>query len=161
MRLSIRGSGISQAFAVKGLRYLRYGLPISEADGDFHSQAIEPLTLRHIEIYRGANALEYGATNLGGAVNLVTHTGYTADPLKLRLEAGNDGHLRPQISGGQVLDQGWDYYASVSGSYLDGFRDQSETDSTRVYGNLGQRNGFTILFCREFSPPCHDTILSN
>lgn len=139
VRISIRGSGISQDFAVKGLRYLRNGLPISEADGDFHSQLIEPLTAQYIEIYRGANALEYGASSLGGAINFVTHTGYSAEPLRLHLEGGSDGYIRPQISGGDVLAGGWDYYGSFSGSYLDGFRDHAETQSSRGYGNLGYR----------------------
>lgn len=139
VRLSIRGSGISQAFAVKGLRYLRNGLPVSETDGDFHSQLIEPLTAQYIEVFRGANALAYGASTLGGAINFVTHTGYNADPLALHLEGGSDGFLRAQLSGGDALAGGWDYYASLSGSYLDGFREHAETDSTRLHGNLGYR----------------------
>lgn len=139
VRISIRGSGISQDFAVKGLRYLRNGIPASEADGDFHSQLLEPLTAEYIEVYRGANALEYGASTLGGAINFVTYTGYTADPLSVYLAAGSDGFLRPQISSGSVLDNGLDYYASLSGSYADGFREHAETESTRFYGNLGYR----------------------
>lgn len=139
LRLSIRGSGLSQAFAVKGVRYLRNGMPLSEADGDFHSQAIEPLTASHIEIYRGANALEYGASVLGGAINFVTHTGYTAPVLSARSEVGSDGYRRGHLASGQVLTDGWDYYAALSTSQLDGYRDQQATDSTRFYGNLGKR----------------------
>ncbi|MGH6609241.1 MAG: TonB-dependent receptor plug domain-containing protein, partial [Burkholderiaceae bacterium] len=140
-RLSIRGSGISQDFAIRGVRLLRNGLPITEADGDFHSQLVESLTARYIEVYRGANALQYGASTLGGAINFVTHTGYTASPLTTRLEAGSDGYLRPQLASGKVVDENWDYYASLSGAYGDGFRDHAETDSTRFYGNLGYRYG--------------------
>jgi iron complex outermembrane receptor protein len=138
-RLSIRGSGISQDFAIKGVRLLRNGLPITEADGDFHSQLVEALTARYVEVYRGANALQYGASTLGGAVNFVTYAGHTAKPLSARLEAGSYGYLRPQLSGGKVLGESWDYYASLSGSYVDGFRAQAETDSTRFYGNIGYR----------------------
>ncbi|MGH8500874.1 MAG: TonB-dependent receptor family protein [Gammaproteobacteria bacterium] len=140
-RLSIRGSGISQDFAIRGVRLLRNGLPITEADGDFHSQLVESLTARYIEVYRGANALQYGASTLGGAINFVTHTGYTAAPLTTRVEAGSHGYLRPQLASGKVIDGHWDYYASLSGSYGDGFRDHAETDSTRFYGNLGYRHG--------------------
>lgn len=140
VRISIRGSGISQDFAVKGLRYLRNGIPVSEGDGDFHSQLLEPLTAEYIEVYRGANALEYGASTLGGAINFVTYTGYTADPLAIHLETGSDSFFRPQLSSGKVLGNGLDYYASLSGSYADGFREFSETDSTRFYGNLGYRH---------------------
>lgn len=140
-RLSIRGSGISQDFAVKGIRLLRDGLPISEADGDFHSQLVDPLIARYVEVYRGANALQYGASTLGGAINFVSYTGYTASPLTARLELGSDSFIRPQLSGGQVLgDSGLDVFASLSGTYYDGFRDHAETRSTRFYGNLGYRH---------------------
>jgi iron complex outermembrane receptor protein len=138
-RLSIRGSGISQDFAIKGVLLLRNGLPISEADGDFHSQLVESLTARYIEVYRGANALQYGASTLGGAINFVTYDGYTAAPLTSRLETGSYGYLRPQISSGKILGRHWDYYASLSGLYSDGFRDHAQTSSTRFYGNLGYR----------------------
>jgi iron complex outermembrane receptor protein len=124
-RLSIRGSGISQDFAIKGVLLLRNGLPISEADGDFHSQLVESLTARYIEVYRGANALQYGASTLGGAINFVTYDGYTAAPLTSRLETGSYGYLRPQISSGKILGRHWDYYASLSGLYSDGFRDNA------------------------------------
>jgi iron complex outermembrane recepter protein len=139
-RLSIRGSGISQDFAIRGVRLLRNGLPLTEADGDFHSQLVEALTARYVEVYRGANALQYGASTLGGAVNFVTHTGYTAEPLTTRLEVGSHAYLRPQLSSGNVLGESWDYYASLSGLYANGFRDQAETSSTRFYGNLGYRH---------------------
>jgi len=114
-RLSIRGSGISQDFAIRGVRLLRNGLPITEADGDFHSQLVESLTARYIEVYRGANALQYGASTMDGAINFATHTSYTAAALSGRLEAGSDGYLRPQLASGKVLDEHWDYYASLSG----------------------------------------------
>ncbi|MGH8772067.1 MAG: TonB-dependent receptor domain-containing protein, partial [Burkholderiales bacterium] len=141
IRLSIRGSGISQPFAVKGIRLLRDGLPISEADGDFHSQLVDPLIARYVEVYRGANALQYGASTLGGAINFVSYTGYTASPLTARLELGSDSFIRPQLSGGAVLGgSGLDVFASLSGTYYDGFRDHAETHSTRFYGNLGYRH---------------------
>ena len=90
-RLSIRGSGIQRTFHGRGITLLQDGASVNLADGGFDFQAIEPLATRYIEVYRGANALVYGSTTLGGAINYVSPTGYTAPALSARLEAGSYG----------------------------------------------------------------------
>lgn len=139
-RTSIRGSGISQTYGVRGIRFLRDGLPLNAADGYFSPELIEPLTARYVEVYRGANALRYGAATLGGAVNFVSETGYTAPPLRLRLGAGSDGYLRPQVSVGRVFDNGVDFFGSLSGLRQHGFRDQSREHAWQGYANIGLRH---------------------
>lgn len=140
-RLSIRGSGITQTWESRGVRLLRNGLPLTEADGLTRSQLVDPLIVQRAEVYPGANALEYGAATLGGAINLITPTGYTADTLTAHLEAGSDAWSRAQLASGQVLgDSGLDYFASVSGLHQNGFRKASdEEQSVQFYGNLGYR----------------------
>lgn len=136
-RTLIRGSGISLTFGVRGIRFLRDGLPLNFADGFFNPELIEPLTARYVEVYRGANALEYGAATLGGAINFVSQTGYTAAPFRTRLELGSHGYVRPQISGGALLGERWDVFAALSGLRQDGFRDQSEEETWQGYANIG------------------------
>lgn len=138
-RISIRGSGISLTFGVRGVRFLRDGLPLNDADGFFKSELLEPLNAQYVEVYRGANALEFGASTLGGAVNFVTHTGRTAPTLTARLSGGSNDQIRPQVSTGLVLGGGWDLFASFSGLYQDGFRGQSEENASRFFLNLGHR----------------------
>ena len=65
-------------------------------------QAVEPLGLQHIEVFRGANALQYGATTLGGAINFVTPTGYTSDLVRARAELGSFGYYKGFGSTGGV-----------------------------------------------------------
>lgn len=77
-RISIRGSGLNSSFERRGLMVLRDGVPISRAAGNTEFQEIDPLTIRYIEVFKGANGLRYGATQLGGAVNVVSPTGRTA-----------------------------------------------------------------------------------
>eukprot|EP01030_Chromulinospumella_sphaerica_P009795 gene9795-9608_t len=60
-RLSIRGSGLSRTFHMRGIRLLQDGIPINLADGGSDFQDIDPLALQHVEVYKGANALQYGA----------------------------------------------------------------------------------------------------
>ncbi|WP_290652203.1 Plug domain-containing protein [Aquisalimonas sp.] len=95
-RLSIRGSGPTQTFNNRGIRLLRDGLPVTEADGNTRNQLMDPLTVDHIAVYRGANAMGYGAATLGGAINMVSPTGYGSDPLTLRAETGSFGYQRLQ-----------------------------------------------------------------
>lgn len=139
VRLSIRGSGITQTFNMRGVRLLRDGLPLTEADGNVRPQLIEPLTARYIEVYRGANALEYGAATLGGAINLVSPTAYTYADYPTRIEFGSHKYLRFQASNGRVFDNGLDVYGSATGISQDGFREQSQQETLRFYANGGRR----------------------
>ena len=99
-RISIRGSGIQRTFHGRGIVLLQDGVPLNLADGSFDMQAVEPLGLQYIEVFRGANALQYGATTLGGAINFVANTGFTPDLLRLRGELGSFGYYKGFVSNG-------------------------------------------------------------
>ena len=60
-RLSIRGSGLSRNFHLRGLQLYMDGIPINTADGFGDFQEIDPTAYRYIEVYKGANALRFGA----------------------------------------------------------------------------------------------------
>lgn len=135
-RLSIRGSGIQRTFHGRGIKLLQDGSPLNLADGGFDMQAVEPLSSQYVEVYRGANALQFGATTLGGAVNFVSQTGHTASPGQVRIEAGSFDTIRAQISSGFV-EGPLDAYVSVTHSSTEGFRDYSAQSSQRLFANLG------------------------
>ncbi len=135
-RLSIRGSGLSRTFHMRGIRLLQDGIPINLADGGSDFQDIDPLALQHVEVYKGAIALQYGAANLGGAINFVTPTGYTTPNSVLRLDAGSHEFARAQFKTGDVLGN-WDYFASLSQLRSDGFRQFSGQKNTRLNANAG------------------------
>ena len=139
VRLSIRGSGISQPFNVRGIRLLRDGLPISEADGNARSQLIDTLNSQYIEVYRGASALEYGSALLGGALNLVSPNAVTKTLFPIRFEVGANNYLRGQVAQGSILGSGFDMYNSLTGIEQNGFRANSEQETVRYYGNIGKR----------------------
>lgn len=139
-RLSIRGSGIQRTFHLRGIKLLQDGVPLNQADGGGDFQSIEPLALDHIEVYRGANALEYGSTTLGGAVNFISPTGYDAALAQARLEVGSFNYLREQISSGEVLGP-VDYYVSLSESRQDGFRNHAQQWNKRLFSNAGIKLG--------------------
>ncbi len=137
-RLSIRGSGLQRTFHMRGIKLLQDGVPLSLADGSGDFQAIEPLSARYIEVYRGANALEYGAATLGGAINFVSPTGHDASPLSLRVESGRFGYQRAQLAVAGVSGR-HDGYLSATGFSQDGFRDHARQETYRLFGNYGYR----------------------
>ncbi len=139
VRLSIRGSGITQTFGIRGVRILRDGMPESGAGGFTNPELVDFASARFVEVYRGANALQFGGADLGGAINFVSHTGYSTQRLRARLEAGSNSYFRPQVSGGGTFGAAGDGFFSVSGIRQDGFRDHSDQNTIRSYGNIGHR----------------------
>lgn len=137
-RLSIRGSGIQRTFHGRGIKLLQDGVPLNLADGGFDFQAVEPLAARYIEVYRGANALQYGATTIGGAINFVANTGHDAAAAQMRLELGSFDSIRAQISSGMALGDS-DYFVSLSHASTSGYRDWSEQSNQRLFANIGHR----------------------
>lgn len=142
-RLSIRGSGIARNFHLRGVMLMQDGIPVISADGSGDFQDIDPMAARYVEVYKGANALRFGSTTLGGAINFVSPTGYDAPKLLLRGEYGSFNTKRSQIASGQVFGP-LDYYATVTYNQSEGYRDHTDSEYGRFNGNVGYRfNGTT------------------
>ncbi|WP_250862655.1 TonB-dependent receptor plug domain-containing protein, partial [Caballeronia sp. INML3] len=70
-------------------------IPTNLADGSGDYYQIDPLALQSAEVYKGGNGLAYGSSTLGGAIDFLTPTAYTADaPNIVRLEGGSYGTIR-------------------------------------------------------------------
>lgn len=139
-RLSIRGSGLSRNFHLRGTRILRDGIPVTDADGAGDTMEIDPLTVGYTETYKGANALQYGAAMLGGAVNFVSPTGRSNPGFLLRQELGSFDSLHTQFGMGGVSGD-YDYYVTPTWSRSNGFRGHSNQDYRRLHSNIGWRFG--------------------
>ncbi|HRO59480.1 MAG TPA: TonB-dependent receptor [Burkholderiaceae bacterium] len=143
-RLSIRGSGLQRTFHLRGIKLLQDGVPLNQADGGADFQATDPLMSRYAIVERGANALRYGATTLGGAIDFVSPTGYdlvhaSGRPgVHGRVEVGSFGFRRLQAMSGGVGGHS-DYALGITHYREDGFREHSETAATRLSGNFGWR----------------------
>jgi iron complex outermembrane receptor protein len=101
-RLSIRGSGLSRNFHLRGLELYMDGIPINTADGFGDFQEIDPTAYRYIEVYKGANALRFGANSLGGAINFVMPTGHDASLFGARVDLGSFGFHKLAVRSGGV-----------------------------------------------------------
>lgn len=139
VRISIRGSGLSRGFHMRGLSLLIDGVPVNLADGGADFQEVDPRQARYVEVFKGGNALRYGAANLGGAINIVTPTGRTAtSPYSLSVDGGSFGTLRLAATTG-TAGEDVDAHVSINGIRSDGYREQSAQQTARFAGNVGIR----------------------
>ena len=140
-RLSIRGSGLGNANHNRGLLIAQDGLPLNEADGYGDSQIADPLLTRHVEVYRGGNALRFGGATLGGAVNMVTPTGKTAPfDTRIRLDGGSFGMARQHVA--IARENGpWDGFAALTNQTGQGPRPQSQQNIQFGSLNVGRMLG--------------------
>ncbi|MBF9150471.1 TonB-dependent receptor family protein [Novosphingobium jiangmenense] len=143
VRISIRGSGLSRSFHMRGLTLLQDGVPINLADDNGDFQELEPIFLDHLEVYRGANALRFGSGTLGGAINGVTPRGDEAHGIYARLDAGSFDFLRGLVSAG-FGDAQANAWAAISADRHDGDRQHASRRSLRFNGNVGLALGETI-----------------
>ena len=137
-RLSIRGSGLSRNFHLRGVQLYMDGIPMNTADGYGDFQEIDPSAYRYVEVYKGANALRFGANAVGGAINFVTPSGKDADRFAASTHFGSFGFYRFQSSSSGVFGPA-DYFITASNQGQDGYRAHSDGDSTRANANLGYR----------------------
>lgn len=140
--LSARGSNLDATdYDVNGIKLLQDGLPITTADGNNHNRLIDPLSMRYATVARGANAMTFGASTLGGAINFVSPTALNTAPLQLYTMGGSHGRLNAQATAARVFDNGVDGLLTVASDNWDGYRDHSKDDSNSVYGNTGWQFG--------------------
>jgi len=142
-RLSIRGSGLSRNFHMRGIALLQDGVPVNSSDGGADFQEIDPTAFRYVEVFKGANGLRYGAATLGGAINFVSPTGYDSEGVEGRVDVGSFGFYRLQASGGGVIEN-IDGFATASWLSQDGYRDHSAGSAFRASGNVGWQISDTV-----------------
>ena len=136
-RISIRGSGLNSGFERRGLTVLRDGIPITRASGSTEFQEVDPLSIQRLEVYKGANGLRFGATALGGAINIVTPTAASlGTPFEARVEGGSFNTLRASLQAGAEMGVG-DVWVGVTGLSSDGYRDHSAVRSWYGFANAG------------------------
>src|SRR5215470_13277962 len=137
-KISIRGSGITSEDEPLGVMFLLDGLNFNQGDGEAILEDFDVAALSHAEVFRGADALKYGALTLGGAINLVPFTGYDAAPFQVRLEGGSYGFFRGDMSGGAVEGQ-LDEFGAIGFREREGFREHSREDTEILFADLGYK----------------------
>jgi len=139
LRVSIRGSGLARGYHTRGLEILQDGIPTNLADGSGDYYQIDPLALQSVDVYKGGNGLAYGSSMMGGAIDFVTPSAYTADaPNILRLEGGSFGTVRGSAQFSRVMGP-LDFIGTFSVNHADGYRDHERGQYEQFNANIGYR----------------------
>ena len=134
---SSRGSNLDATdYDKNGVKMFQDGLPITTADGNNHNRVLDPLSARYAVIARGANALTYGASTLGGAFDFISPTARTTEPLSVYLTGGSYGLLSGRVTVGGVADA-LDGLVTLEAKEYDGYRDHSRQERKGIYANAG------------------------
>lgn len=124
---------------MRGIEILQDGIPLNAADGSGTLFPIDPLAIRSVEVYKGGNALAFGTTTLGGAINFVTPTAHTAfAPNIVRFEGGSFGTVRESF---QVSRNDGPADILISGTLTnaDGDREHATQITRNLNANVGYR----------------------
>ena len=123
-----------------GIEFLLDGLPYNEGDGEALLEDFDLQAIKGAEVYRGSNALRYGATTLGGAINLLARTGYDADRFGARFEAGSFGYYQTALSTGDVIGS-TDYFVALKDVRSEGYRSHSAENNQKLFLDVGDKIG--------------------
>jgi len=130
-RLSIRGSGLGRQFQGGGLLLLQDGIPLNSADGSFDFQAIDPLFIDYVSIFRGGNGMALGGSTLGGVIQLGSTLPNDTESNKLRLSTGSFDTQRAMISS-TFGNNKTSFRLRASHFNQQGFRIQNQQRSNRI-----------------------------
>jgi iron complex outermembrane receptor protein len=137
---SSRGSNLDATnYDGNGFALLQDGLPVTTADGNNHNRILDPLSARHATVARGANALRYGTTTLGGAIDLSSPTARDSDPLAVYVNGGSNGQLIARGTIGNVFSDELDGLLTVETKRWSGYRDHNDQVRYGLHANFGWR----------------------
>lgn len=147
---SSRGSNLDAVdYDMNGIKLLQDGLPVTAADGNNHNRVIDPLSARFATVARGANALIYGASTLGGAVDFVSPTARGGAGREVLVNGGSHGHAQLRGTLGGMLTERADALITLERKDWDGYRDHNRQQRAGIYANVGWQladNAETRLF---------------
>ncbi|HEY7671414.1 MAG TPA: TonB-dependent receptor [Gammaproteobacteria bacterium] len=134
---SSRGSNLDATdYDMNGIKLMQDGLPVTAADGNNHNRIIDPLAASYAVVVRGANALKYGASTLGGAVNFASPTARDVPPVGLSVRAGSHGEQLTRATLG-MAEGAFDGLLTFENKRWDGYRDHNEQHRSGLYANGG------------------------
>ena len=137
--ISSRGSNLdATGYDNNGVKLFQDGLPVTAADGNNHNRFVDPLGAREIHVAHGANALSYGASTLGGAMDFISPTARDGDPMQWSIALGSRGLLSSRLRMGGVNESGrLDGLLMLEHQQMDGDRQHSRQRRSSLQANAG------------------------
>jgi iron complex outermembrane recepter protein len=121
----------------QGLAVYQNGIRINEAFGDTVNWSFVPTNaIEAISIV--SNNPVFGLNALGGAASIILKDGFSFQGVELDVMGGSFGRIQTGLQLGASSGNAA-VYAALEGVWEDGFRDFSDTEIKRFYGDIGLR----------------------
>jgi outer membrane receptor protein involved in Fe transport len=127
----------------QGLSVYLDGMRLNQPFGDVVSWDLIPRdAISTMTLMPGSNPV-FGLNTLGGALSLRTKDGFSDPGYSAGLSYGSDQRRQVTLEGGGHADSGLYWYGTANKLKDDGWRDDSPTDTSQVFGKLGWRSATT------------------
>ncbi|GLR89565.1 membrane protein [Bradyrhizobium iriomotense] len=124
----------------QGLAVYQNGVRINEAFADSVNWDLIPTAaIRSVTVV--TNNPAFGLNALGGAVNLQMKDGFTYQGAEIDTMGGAFGRIQSSAQWGKQIDTNYAVYAALEGLHDNGFRNFSQSDVRRFYGDVGYKGG--------------------
>ena len=122
----------------QGLAVYQNGVRINEAFGDTVNWDLIP-TAAINSVTVVTNNPAFGLNALGGAINVQMKDGFLYHGAEINTMGGSFGRVQSSAQWGKQIDK-FAVYGALEGLHDDGFRNFSQSDVRRFYGDVGYRN---------------------
>ncbi|MDJ0807469.1 MAG: TonB-dependent receptor [Gammaproteobacteria bacterium] len=122
-RVSIRGFGARAPFGIRGVRVRLDGYPLTTVDGQAQIDAIDPSSIKTVEVLRGANAVLHG-NGSGGLLDYRSYPSHQTPFARVETQLGGFGLRRLHGAISLQHDQ-LAYRGATTHLEQDGYREQS------------------------------------
>ena len=158
LRLSIRGFGARANFGIRGIRIFVDGIPETLPDGQGQVDSIDLGSVEQITVLRGAASALYG--NASGGVILIESEEAPEHPVvEARLSLGELGFKKHQLKASGTAGA-LGYMVNLSDLKMEGYRAQSDVESTQLNGTLHYQidpdSSFRVAFNATDQPTSDD-----
>lgn len=124
--------------APQGLAVYQNGVRINEAFGDtVNYELIPSVAIDRVDIW--TNNPVFGLNALGGALSFQTKSGFTFDGVEIEGQVGSFGRYEGSAQWGKQVGN-WAGYLAIEGAKDGGWRDFSDSNYKRAFGDIGYRN---------------------
>jgi outer membrane receptor protein involved in Fe transport len=122
----------------QGLAVYQNGVRINEAFGDTVNWDLIPTAaIQSVSIV--TNNPAFGLNALGGAVDVQMKDGFKYQGAEIDTMGGSFGRIQSSLQWGKQIND-FAVYGAIEGLHDDGFRNFSEANVQRFYGDIGARN---------------------
>ncbi len=122
----------------QGLAVYQNGVRINEAFGDTVNWDLIPTAaIQSVAVV--TNNPTFGLNALGGAVTVRMKDGFGYQGAEINTMGGSFGRIQSSAQWGKAIDQ-FSVYGAIEGVHDNGFRNFSQSDIRRFYGDVGYRN---------------------